>query len=174
MILWIATVNGAELKGKASASWTDWPIVGQATLSWLWFDIYSSQLRTPDGHYEQVPNDVTPHPVALEIRYLRDISSKDLLEETQAQWERLGYDEAQTSAWLTLLAEMMPSVKTGERLVYVSDGRAGQLYYFNQQGQQRLLGNVENKQMNDTFLSIWLSPQAEHPKLRYQLIGMKQ
>ncbi len=174
VILWTATVNGAEVKGKSSASWADWPVIGQATLSWLWFDIYSSQLRTPDGHYKQVSDDVTPHPVALEIRYLRDISSKDLLEETQTQWERLGYDTVQTNAWLTLLAEMMPSVKTGERLVYISEGRTGQLYYLNQRGQQRLLGKVENQQMNDAFLSIWLSPKAEYPKLRNQLIGIKQ
>ncbi|WP_197413053.1 chalcone isomerase family protein [Vibrio sp. MEBiC08052] len=172
-ILWTATANGTEIQGTSSKPWTDWPIVGQATLSWLWFDIYSSQLRTPDGHYEQVQRDVAPHPLALELRYLRDISSKELLEETQAQWERLGYDTAQSDAWLTVLAEMMPSVKTGVRLAYVTDGRSGQLYYFPLQGQQRLLGKVENKQLNDAFLSIWLSPNAEYPKLRNQLIGMK-
>ncbi|MDW6092408.1 hypothetical protein [Vibrio rhizosphaerae] len=171
--LWTATANGADIQEPSSKPWTDWPVVGQATLSWLWFDIYSSQLRTPDGDYHQVKDDVSPHPLALEIRYLRNISSKELLEETQAQWNRLGYDTTQTDAWLTVLAGVMPSVKTGERLAYVSDGRTGQLYYFSRQEQPRLLGKFDNQQMNDAFLSIWLSPRAEYPKLRRQLIGMK-
>ncbi|ELV8553102.1 chalcone isomerase family protein [Vibrio fluvialis] len=172
-VLWTATANSAEINGKPSAQWTDWPVVGQATLSWFWLDIYSSQLRTPDGHYQQ-DSDVTSHPVALEIRYLRDISRDQLLEATQDQWHKLGYNESSSDQWLDALTSMIPDVKAGERLVYVSDGLSGQMYHFTQQGQQRLLGSVADEQMNDAFLSIWLSPKTEYPKLRNQLIGMNR
>ncbi|WJG20519.1 chalcone isomerase family protein [Vibrio furnissii] len=172
-VLWAATANSAEVHAKSSAQWTDWPVVGQATLSWFWLDIYASQLRTPDGHYQQ-DSDVTPHPVALEIRYLRDISREQLLEATQDQWHKLGYDASRSEAWLDALTRMMPNVKAGERLVYVSDGVTGQMYYFTQQGKQRLLGKVADEAMNDAFLSIWLSPKTEYPKLRNQLIGMNR
>lgn len=172
-ILWTVAANGAQINVKPSASWAEWPVVGQATLSWLWLDIYSSQLRSPDGHYRQ-EGDVTPHPVALDIRYLRDISRKQLLEATQDQWNKLGFDPQRSAAWIATLTAMLPDVKAGERLVYVSDGAGGQMYFFSQQGEQRLLGSVEDQRMNDAFLAIWLSPKTEYPQLRNQLIGMNR
>ncbi|MGT0149114.1 hypothetical protein ACT691_02815 [Vibrio metschnikovii] len=48
---------------------------------WLFWDVYHSQLRSPDGQYQKQPGqEVATHPLALEIHYLRTIRREQLLE----------------------------------------------------------------------------------------------
>lgn len=82
-------------------------------------------VASADGLYHE-SQDVSPHPVALEIRYLRDISSKQLVDATEDQWRKLGFTAPQTQAWLKQLQQILPDVATGDRLVYVSDGQRGE------------------------------------------------
>ncbi|MGC9423276.1 chalcone isomerase family protein [Vibrio sp.] len=151
--------------------WSMWPVVGQATLSWLWFDVYTSQLRTPDGIYHHI-DDLPAHPVALEIHYLRSISQQQLLEATQKQWQKLGYSAAEIERWLSEFSHMFPSVEQGQRLVYLSDGQRGQLIFFPSQDESEIRGLVQDPVMNEAFLAIWLSPRSHYPQLRKQLIGI--
>ena len=67
---------------------------------------------------------------------------------------------------------MFPDIKKGDELTYLTDGKTGQLLY-RQAGiaQIKTVGFVQDERMNDAFLSIWLSPNTEFPKLRKQLIG---
>lgn len=148
-------------------------MVGRATLSWLWLDIYSSQLRTPDGTYQQA-TDVSPHPLALEIRYLRDIDREDLVDATRDQWQKIGYTSEQIDAWIPVVETLLPNVLSGEKLVYVSDGRHGQMIHYSLQDQGIVLGAVNDERLNEAFLSIWLSPKTQYPDLRNQLIGMNR
>ncbi|EGR1130575.1 hypothetical protein DDN23_19620 [Vibrio cholerae] len=168
-----AVANAAQAEHKTFQRWAEWPVVGHATLSWLWLDIYSSQLRAPDGLYHE-SQDVSPHPVALEIRYLRDISSKQLVDATEDQWRKLGFTAPQTQAWLKQLQQILPDVATGDRLVYVSDGQRGEFFFSRQQQTERSVGRIDDEAFNDAFLSIWLSPQTEYLTLRNQLIGMNR
>ncbi|GAM73555.1 hypothetical periplasmic protein [Vibrio ishigakensis] len=69
---------------KLDNQWQSWPTVGSADLDFLFFDIYTSELKAPHGSY-QLGDDLTPHPVALSIVYERDISKKHLLKETKKQ-----------------------------------------------------------------------------------------
>jgi hypothetical protein len=70
-------------------AWGQWQVVGEAQLSWLFFDVYRSQLLAPQGIYE-VSEDVSPHPIALRIQYQRDISRQQLLDATLDQWQKNG------------------------------------------------------------------------------------
>ncbi|AQP36388.1 chalcone isomerase family protein [Vibrio anguillarum] len=152
--------------------WQTWPVIGQANLSWLWLDIYSSQLRTPSGQYEQ-GSDLSPHPLALEIEYQRDISSKQLVESTAEQWQKLKLTEQQIAPWLVHLSSIFPSVTEGDRLIYTSDGQQGAFIFHPKNGVQAQVGTVVDEALNDAFLAIWLSPQTQYPHLRKQLIGMQ-
>ncbi len=172
-LLVVTKVNAIGFTGDISRQWQQWPVVGQATLSWLWFDIYSSQLRSPDGAYT-LSTDLSPHPLALEIRYLRDISRTQLLEATKEQWQKQGYSQEDIARWIPILADIFPSVKADEKLIYITDGRFGEFVYISLSREQRVVGHIGYKPLNDAFLSIWLSPKTEFKQLREQLLGMNR
>lgn len=158
---------------QVSRDWQSWPTVGKAQLSWFIFDIYQSELKSPSGEYIQ-GLDISPHPVALSIVYQRDITSQQLLNATEEQWLNLGYDANQVEPWTESLATIFPDVHEGERLVYITDGVAGEFRFFGRERQDALLGLVQDEQLNDAFLSIWLSPSTEYPKHRAKLIRGQQ
>ncbi|MCH1925133.1 chalcone isomerase family protein [Shewanella sp. C32] len=163
----VALLLSVSANAAASATWTQWPSVGQASLSWLWFDVYHSTLRTPSGQY-----DGQQAPLALQIRYQREISAQELLDATSEQWQKLGYSTEQIAPWLKQLSAIFPNVTEGDQLVYVSAGEAGDFYYqAKHQSGFKLLGQVTEPALNQAFIAIWLSPQTEYPKLRQQLIG---
>lgn len=152
--------------------WNNWPTVGKANLSWLFFNIYKSELRSPSGKYA-LGQDITPHPMALSMVYQRDITKKQLINATQDQWFILGYSQEQQEKWLLELDAIYTNVKKGEQLVYITDGSEGKFLLYGNNRQEKRLGSVTNEQLNDAFLSIWLSPSTEYPKHRASLIGMK-
>lgn len=164
------SVGNSENADKMS-SWKGWKTVGEAQLTWFIFDIYQSRLRAPDGKFI-VNGDVSPHPLVLEINYQRDISKQQLLDVTDEQWAKLGFTESYRKIWISELNRMFPDIKKGDELTYLTDGKTGQLLY-RQAGiaQIKTVGFVQDERMNDAFLSIWLSPNTEFPKLRKQLIG---
>lgn len=150
--------------------WRKWNTVGQAQLTMLFFDIYQSQLLTPTGSYA-VGQDITPHPLALSITYQRDITRVQLLEATQEQWQKLGFANNTTQAWVGKLEKIFPDISEGNNLTYVTDGTRGEFFYTSDQASMRSIGIVEEESMNDAFLAIWLSPDTDYPRLRQNLIG---
>ncbi|MFN1531932.1 MULTISPECIES: chalcone isomerase family protein [Vibrio] len=161
------TITGTS----ALPMWQQWQTVGEAQLTWFVFDVYKSTLKAPDGQY-LVSNDVSPHPFALEINYQRDISKQQLLDVTDEQWQKLGFTQAYRQAWISKFDTMFPNIKKGDELTYLTDGKTGRLIY-RQAGSKpyQIVGYVKDERLNDAFLSIWLSPKTEFPKLRKQLIG---
>ncbi|MBT0123984.1 chalcone isomerase family protein [Vibrio campbellii] len=154
-----------------TSNWQQWQTVGEAQLTWFVFDIYKSRLKAPDGQY-MVSNDVSPHPFALEINYQRDISKEQLLDVTDEQWQKLGFTQAYRQQWISELNTMFPDIKKGDELTYLTDGTNGQLIYRKAGSEPyQTVGYVKDERLNDAFLSIWLSPKTEFPKLRKQLIG---
>ncbi|MEF1291410.1 chalcone isomerase family protein [Vibrio sp. M260118] len=168
------TLTGSAIASTPAATnvddWRSWTSVGQAQLTMFFFDIYESQLLSPNGDYV-VDQDITPHPLALSITYQRDISQKQLLDATVEQWDKLGYKQSTTQAWYSRLQAIFPDIEEGNNLTYVTDGRKGQFYYSNPQAEQRMIGSIEEEAFNDAFLAIWLSPDTEYPRLRQRLIG---
>lgn len=156
-----------------TANWQSWQQVGSAQLSVFVFDIYQSRLLTPTGVYN-LGNDITPHPLALDIRYQRDISKKQLLEATYEQWVKLGFNQQQSTQWIEQLELIFPNIKEGQRLTYVTNGQTGQFVYSLKSGQQKKIGYINDESLNDAFLAIWLSPKTEYADLRRRLIGMKR
>jgi hypothetical protein len=171
-----ATELSNSLPSHASfdySGWQQWPTVGTSELDVMFFDIYTSELKTPDGRYIQ-NQDITPHPVALSILYERNISKKNLIKETRNQWLHLGYSETEFADWEQSLQTIFPDVLEGDRLVYITDGDSGSFLYIRNDGSTEQRGEVTQEAFNDAFLAIWLSPNTEYPKHRRQLIGMNQ
>ncbi|MFC5077238.1 hypothetical protein VTH8203_00707 [Vibrio thalassae] len=173
LLLHSQSVMASKDAADGLQDWGQWQVVGEAQLSWLFFDVYRSQLLAPQGIY-QVSDDVSPHPIALRIQYQRDISRQQLLDATLDQWEKMGVDKSTRNQWIAKLYDIFPSVSDGQQLIYVSDGKTGKFYYLTEQKPLQMIGTVDDKSLNDGFLGIWLSPNSQYPKLRAQLIGMNR
>ncbi len=92
----------------------------------------------------------------------------------EEQWQSQGYSKDQVEDWIAQLSDIFPSVKMGEILAYVTDGRVGKFIYTPNGRESQVLGHISDEQLNDAFLAIWLSTKTEYPKLRQQLIGMNR
>ena len=80
LLLWLIILSPVA----QAADWLTWRKVGDATLTWGPFTVYTSQLRTPEGRYSGENGDR-----ALIITYARDIDRDDLVEATRDQSQRL-------------------------------------------------------------------------------------
>lgn len=137
--------------------------VGSASMSMMWFDIYSAKLYSNDGKYQ--PNQL---PLKLEIEYHRNIEAEDLIDATVDQWQHLGIPEQQINEYREQLAKAWPDVKEGDRLTFMVNNATQAEFLFN----DKPYFQVSNVQFSADFLAIWLSENTSRPKLRQQLIGM--
>lgn len=147
----------------ASTPWQVWPSVGEARLTWGPWVIYDSQLRSPDGVYQGEGDNL-----ALVIRYHRNIDSEDLIEATNDQWRHLGVSATKRERWSQRLEQIWPDVKKGDRLIFVFNDKQGAFFQDNYQ-----IGVLQDTEMSQTFLQIWLSPNTAYPDIRNQLIGKR-
>lgn len=161
--------TGSAEPNTDASNWTDWKKVGSATLTWGFWTIYDSELRTPNGQY----NDKSNAPLALVITYRRNIDAEDLLDATVDQWEHLGYSKQQIADWLPEMTGVWPNVSKGDRLIYVLQSNAGQFYYQPRLGAPSLSGTLSTPALAKAFSAIWLSPSTSYPSLRLALIGRK-
>ena len=121
-LLWLTMV----IPAAHAADWLAWRKVGDATLTWGPFTVYTSQLRTPDGRYRAADQDQ-----ALIITYARDIERDELVEATRDQWQAQGIlqREPQSEGWLQMLRSLWPDVRPGSQLAFVLDDKQGQFWY---------------------------------------------
>jgi hypothetical protein len=141
----------------------DFKLLGQARFSVLFWDIYDSKLLTSDG--EKPFSNVCQYSL-FEIHYLRDISKKELLDNTVAQWRHLAIKEAEYKAFVPVLADIWPDLKAGDRLSMLN--QVGMTdFYLN----SKKIGEIKSLDFAKTFLRIWLDENTSEPKLREQLLG---
>ncbi|MDD1779644.1 hypothetical protein LRP49_00420 [Enterovibrio sp. ZSDZ35] len=155
-------------QAQQSDNWEWWPSVGSASLTWGFWKIYDSELRTPSGEYHS-----EKQPIALVITYSRDIDGDDLLEATVEQWEHLGITKQEIVNWLPEMKGKWPNVREGDRLIYVLNNNAGTFYYQPFKGAVTLSGQLDNADLANAFSDIWLSPGTSYPSIRLALIGSK-
>ncbi|MDJ1651918.1 hypothetical protein PFH44_00160 [Raoultella sp. Ech2A] len=166
MLMWLAVSTPVA----HAADWLNWRKVGDATLTWGPFVIYTSQLRTPDGRYDGLAQKQV-----LIITYKRDIAREDLVDATRDQWQAQGIlaSEPQSEAWLQMLRSVWPDVTSGTQLAFVLNDKQGQFWYRASSAQKTFtpLGPRQSEAFSMRFLSIWLGPRTQYPELRQQLIG---
>ena len=142
--------------------------VGRGELTWFGFSVYDAHLYTASGKFEGLQT----APVALEIRYERNIESRQLVETTRKEWRRLAGaldlgDPARTDRWLEAVGRIWPDVGPGDRIVTVL-GEDGITRFYGTQG---YLGTVEDPDFGPALLGIWLHPETRVGDLRADLIG---
>ena len=145
----------------AAMPWSQWKAVGQGQLTWAFWVIYDSELRTPTGSYSDNQQELV-----LIIDYRRDITKKALLEATGDQWQHLGIKAEQRTLWLKQLDSIWPDIQEGDQLAFVLTRQGGRFYQ-----KEEPLGERLNLGISRAFIDIWLSPKTAYPELRKNLIG---
>ncbi len=143
----------------------DWPLVGEAQLSVLWWDIYRARLFHPD-HARPHQSPWMTQPLLLELTYQRDISAAQLLRETESQLQPFSSGE-QRRQWLPQLARLWPDVRKGDQLSLFTDAGGAAWFYAN----GTALGSISDPEFAPAFLSIWLAPDSQFPELARALRG---
>lgn len=137
-------------------------LVGEATFSILFWDLYKSQLLTTTGKY---PVSISNDKVLFTIHYFADISSDELISRTIEQWQYLGISSEQYMNYLPKLKAIWPDIKEGDSLsLLIHQGHSS--FYFNQQ----FIGMIKPFEFGQMFLAIWLSENTSEPKLRRELL----
>jgi hypothetical protein len=138
-----------------------WPLVGEARLKVLIWEVYDSALFTPSGRWQGVA------PYRLSLRYLRDIPAAKLVEETAKAWQEQGRSHPKLNEWLVLLGELWPDITEGDNLVFGLNASGDSAFWFNGSP----LGSIDDRDFGSLFGGIWLDPDTPRPGLRAELIG---
>lgn len=141
---------------------TDFKKVGEASMEYLFWDVYDATLYTRSGSYKQ-----GAHPVKFSLTYLRDFAAKDIVKATKEQWQHLGKSDLSAKYADKLLA-LWPDIKKGESLSLQTSPSGQATFYHN----DKKLGEISDSQFANQFLAIWLSPNTSEPALRKQLLGI--
>jgi len=138
----------------------DLKLVGQSELSWMFWKIYDIQLLNSDGRYDR-----DKYPLALVIRYARDIRSEQLLDSTLDEWGR--QEISWKPQWKDQLNALWPDVSPGDEITLRVDKDLNSHFFFNRE----LVGSIEDREFAPAFLAIWLSENSLKPSLQRQLTG---
>lgn len=149
------TIDGAKL-------------MGYGTLRWFGLRVYDGQLwansEPADFNYKRDPS-------WLELKYARDFDGSDIAERSIDEMEAIGAGtEVQRQAWLNKLNSIFPNVKKGHTLsALFTPGKGMQLF---RNGQP--LAKIEDQELAEAFMGIWLDPKTSAPEMRRELIGLKR
>ena len=166
IILLLNTVMGATGAMAQGGAQRDARLekVGEAKLEVLFWSIYRSRLYSPDGTYKP-----GVRPLRLEIEYLRDIRSEDLVKRTGDEWEQLGVTDPAREEWLATLRALWPDVSKNDVLAVELDEESRATFFHN----ERRLGSIEDSDFGQRFVDIWLSPDSSRPEMRLALTGKR-
>ncbi|NAZ52661.1 hypothetical protein GL177_04700 [Vibrio toranzoniae] len=133
---------------------------GQGEMSYLFWTLYSAEFYATPTNSDR----------ALKLEYYRAIDSKDLVDATKEQWNKLGYSNNNIQRWLQPLYEMWPNVEAGSTLtIRVTEDNISRFYF-----DEQPIGTIQDKQFGEAFLAIWLSENTSEPDLRKQLLGLNK
>jgi len=136
--------------------------VGEGKLRYAVWDVYYATLLSRNGHYKP------DKPLALKLRYLRDIKKKRLIKETHSQWKKLGmHNHKDVPAWLDRLDSIWSDVSENDTITLFINEQQHAHFYLNDD----FIGNIDDPEFSRCFASIWLAPGSSRPRLRDQLVG---
>ncbi|MDP6969431.1 MAG: chalcone isomerase family protein [Gammaproteobacteria bacterium] len=154
--------NQNTTRDKDQPSIPNYQLVGQADVHWLWLKLYTAQLRTPSGRYNQQTRNLS-----LQLTYARTFSRDELIKATLQEWQR--QDIYYLAQWAVELSNIWPHVEVDDRILLFVDSNGYSHFFYN----QSFIGTVEDTAFAQAFTDIWLSENTQKPLLRQQLTGYK-
>ena len=157
-----ADQSGRAITNEMALATDVWPLVGEARLKVLIWEVYDSVLFTPSGQWHG------DAPYRLSLRYLRNIPAAKLVEETEKAWQHQGISHPRLNEWLALLDELWPDITEGDNLVFGLSASGDSAFWFNGSP----LGGIDDRDFGPLFGGIWMAPDTPRPALRARLIGL--
>lgn len=136
--------------------------LGQATLRFLGFDIYTATLHT-----EGRPAFDWDQKLSLRIDYARGFTTEELLRGTETELQRIEGEQPDQPQMLDKLATCFRDVAAGDNFVALSPTADTVTLFLN--GQQTC--SIAHPDLRRRFLGIWLSPNSRSDRLSAQLRG---
>ena len=136
--------------------------VGIAKLRVLFFDIYTSELKTESGKYAD-----GIRPIQLKIIYERNIKSSALIKQTKKEWDAQKANDKNQQNWIKTLENIWPDIESGDTLTFELYDNDKNQFFYNEQA----IGNVDDPDFGEKFIGIWLSPKTTRPKIRREMLG---
>lgn len=139
-------------------------LVGEGTLTFAFFDVYSAQLYAPSGTF------APDKPFAISLRYLRDIDGNDIAERSVEEIRRQGVVNGQSlTEWGAKMKTIFPNVQHGTVLSAVFYPGKKTVFF---QG-NKMIGAIEDAGFTRAFADIWLSQKTSEPELRKELLNIQ-
>jgi Chalcone isomerase-like len=165
LALQLALITPAQSNTVQSSPLAGARQVGEGALRWFGIKIYDAKLWALKGFESTRWNDSS---FALDIRYARSLSGKNIAEKSHDEMIRLGFGrDAQRSAWLEWMSTTFPDVNAGDRLIGIHLPGAGVKFSFNGVP----LRESKDPEFSQAFFSIWLDPRTAAPSLRTALFA---
>ncbi len=138
---------------------------GQGRLRFLGLKVYEARLWQAAAG---LGNDWSTTPLALEIRYQRDLQGEQIADRSLKEMRRQGdIDDGLAQRWLLSMKTLFPDVTDGTRITGLYTPGEGARFYVDGQAK----GRVGDAEFARRFFGIWLAPQSSEPELRAALLG---
>ena len=141
---------------------SEYRLVGEAELTFMFWSVYHSRLYSEDGSYQ-----AGQLPLRMEIEYQLPVKGEALVQRTAREWEHLGLEHAQQEHWLQTLERLWPDLERDDVLTLEVDADGVSTFYYNGEP----LGGINDREFGEQFLGIWLSPGTSRPEVRDALLG---
>jgi hypothetical protein len=139
----------------------DLVLLGERSLSVLFWDIYDARLYVADGAYDP------EKPFALSLDYLRSFSGIDIAKRSIEEIRKQGFaDESVLASWQAELGRIFPDVVEGDQIIGVRDPSEGSRFFLN----GSLIGTISDQNLSRRFFDIWLSEKTSEPEMRKLLM----
>ena len=142
--------------GVEPGAWTRW---GSGEMRWFGIALYEATLYVAGSNADSAP-------LALRLRYRRDIPGARLAQTSIDEMRRLGADAAQLARWEPLLARLFPDVREGDTITGVRMAGQGVRFFH----QDTLRGEIPDPEFGRWFFAIWLDANSRSPGLRALLL----
>lgn len=137
--------------------------VGQARMTYLFWDVYDATLYAPKGKWQE------GKPFALQLSYMRNLEGKKIADRSAEEIRGQGFtDEVKLATWHAQMRQIFPDVDKGVSLtgVYTEDGST--IFYRD----STEIGRVKDPDFGKAFFGIWLNKKTSAPDLRRKLLGV--
>ena len=159
------TVSAEDVRQELDAALPQHRLVGKGRLTVWGFQVYDARLWALPGFK---PDNLSAHPFALELAYLRNFSSKDTAERSISEMRRSAViSDSQANTWLAELQRVIPDIKKGDRVMGIHRQDVGAQFLVN----GKASGEIRDAEFARLFFGIWLSPKTSEPKLRAALLA---
>ncbi len=155
-------IASSQMPKAVEAAFPDAKQVGEATFSFLFWDVFSGTLWSEDGEFDW------DSPFALSLTYFTDFSAAELTDQTIEELDRLtDWPEAKLASFRATVAPCMADVSSGDRFTAVSAEPDQVRLYLN----GRETCTFEWPAARRSYFRIWLDDDSRFPERSRQLKG---